>query len=198
MKSILPFFFLLAPLFSAAQSQGKEHKYKLSIPDNWAGKRSLLRHLTSIAPTVFARLEDKQVCLDCKTPYTLMFFYDSVSVVNRASVSLPSSKDGRFTISNYECVITYRFKATWTLLYKDSAIAELDLVSPNDEFMSRKKFSIQRDIFVWFHDNKPPKVMANPSDNPFAYITSHPENFQPTIDDILRAIEMKVRKIRPE
>ena len=200
MKTVLPLLFVLLSLCTAAQHDPASiKKYQLALPNQWMGKKNLLTHLVQVATTVFPSLEGKQFCLKCKTPYTLMFFYDSVVVINKTPVSLASSINKRGTrISNYECVTTFKFKATWTLLYKDSAIAELELIREDQEFTARKKFNLQRDIRVSYHDGKPPRTQPNPGDNPMIYINNNTAYFDPTINDILRAIEQKIRKIKPE
>jgi hypothetical protein len=203
MKALVPFLLMFIPVCAIAQNAGgKDNKYKLALPDQWMGNRSMLTHLIAIAPSVFPKLEGKQFCLDCKTTYTLMFFYDSVVIGGSTAVPLTSTTEirggARTTMSNYDCVTTFYFKGTWVLMNKDSAIAELELVSPGEELTARKKFSLQRDIMVSNHDGKAPRLAPNPGDNPFAYINSNRDFFTPTVGDILAILAERVRKIKSE
>ncbi len=201
MKIFLALIVFVALSANAQNEPAKGKKYQLALPDQWKSNRSLVNHLIRIAPDVFPRLEGRQMCVNCTAPYTLMFFYDSLVIGTRVPVTLASSGEYRggtnIPISNYECVTTFHFRGTWVLMENDSAIAELQLAAPSESFTARKKFSLQKDILVSNLDGKPPRKTPNPGDNPFHYINRNTEYFEPTITDILRVIEEKVRDIRP-
>jgi hypothetical protein len=193
MRAVLPILLMFVSICSIAQHEGgKTNKCKIALPDNWMRNRSIITHLITIAPSVFPKLQDKQLCLKCKAAYTLMFFYDSVAVGNKTAVTLAST-DG---MSNYECITTFSFKGTWVLMYKDTAIAELEIVSPEEEVTARKKFSLARSISFW--DGIADRTWANPEDNPSHYISLNKDRFNPTIDDILGVLAERVRKIKTE
>jgi hypothetical protein len=199
MRSLITLLLLFTCFCAAAQN---DKKYKLALPDQWMGKRKILNHLTMIAPTVFTKLQDKQFCLKCNATYTLMFFYDSLVVDSQAPASLGSGTESSYgrsqAMSYYECVTTYSFKGTWVLMQNDSAIAELELVSPDEDLIIKKKFYLQRNVLISPAPGKKPTSHPNPGDDPVQYINRNSEAFNPTVDDILKVLEQKVRKIKPE
>lgn len=178
-------------------------KYRLALPDQWMGKESVLDQLLAIAPSVFPSLNNAQFCLKCKTPYTLIFFYDSLVVDSRVAVFRNTSTEYRFgrqqQISKYECLITYHFKGTWALLYKDSSIAELELISPSEKVIATKKFSM-KDNHVMLSSlmKRPKKVEYDLIDDPAQFVNKYPESFDPTVDDILKVIIDRIKQIKPE
>jgi hypothetical protein len=191
MRAVLVVLLIFICTCSIAQhAVSKSNKCKIALPDNWLRNRSLIKHLITIAPSVFPKLQDKQLCLNCKAAYTLMFFYDSVTVGNKTPVTLASTGGSE----NYECVTTFYFRGTWVLMHKDTAIAELEVVSPEEEVTSRKKFSLPKAIATW--NDGQLSYWPNPDDNPSHYISVNKDHFNPTVDDILRIIADKVRKIR--
>jgi hypothetical protein len=193
MRAFLPILLMFVSICGITQPKGgKTNKCKIALPDNWIRKRSIITHLITIAPSVFPKLQDKQLCLKCKAAYTLMFFYDSVAVGNKTAVTLASTGG----MSNYECITTFSFKGTWVLMYKDTAIAELEIVSPEEEVTARKKFSLPRGIISY--DDGYSRVWPNPEDNPSHYISLNKDRFNPTIDDILAVLAERVRKIKTE
>jgi hypothetical protein len=204
MRYLLPFLLVLLSFSASAQHDSlRIRKYRLALPEQWMGKRSVLDQLIKVAPAVFPRLKEATFCLKCKTPYTLMFFYDSLVVNSRTAGLKGSSTEYRFgrqqEVNNYECITTYRFKATWVLLYKDSAIAELELFSPTESVTAIKKFSMQNNTVILSSLKKRPlKTDFSIFDDPLQFVNKYPESFDPDADDILEVIIDRIRKIKSE
>jgi hypothetical protein len=204
MKHLLLFFLVFVSFSANAQNDSARiRKYRLALPEQWMGKRSVLDQLLRTVPTVFPRLKEASFCLKCKTPYTLMFFYDSLVVKSRIAEFKGTSTEYRWgrtrEINNYECITTYHIKATWVLLYKDSAVAELEIVSPSENVTAIKKFSMQNNVIILSSLKKRPvKTDFSIFDDPLQFVNKYPESFDPDADDILAVIIERIRKIEPE
>lgn len=211
MKRMIPCFTLLVLISTAAAGQKLSDvdtaKYTINLPGYWRPGNKIWQILSDKLPTVCEELKDKELCGDhCNPKYSIEFIMSEPVILDYYSNHISSGT----TSQTYEFVTLYSFSSSLLLMNeKNEVLTRFILADTNEVWRVTHKTQLasytsrpaQR-IYMLQGSSQQDATDNNRWGNrgsgtggqsPFAYINNNKDKLSPTLADMLKVIDEKIR-----